>query len=236
MNSDVVVFLGPSLPCSQAVGILPEAEYRPPIQRGDIDALLARPPKIVGIIDGQFFQGLAVSPKEVLRGLKSGIKIFGASSMGALRAAELCTFGMIGVGSIFNMYLTGKLDADDEVAMVYSASSLEGLSVPMVNIRYAFAEAAALGLITKAEKRLLIDTAKRLYFSDRTYAGVLSLVGGKVEPARRAAFARYLKENPPDLKAIDARVMLREIATSVEISIRRACGTADEDLAGGRAK
>ena len=63
-----VVFLGPSLPISRAQAVLPEATYLPPIRRGDLIAALHDRPAIVGIIDGQFLQSLAVSPLGDLRG------------------------------------------------------------------------------------------------------------------------------------------------------------------------
>src|SRR5436309_15622699 len=101
-----VIFLGPSLAIKEAAAIL-DADYRPPVKRGDIDVLISPPPPAIGIIDGEFFQSLAISPKEVLRAIEAGIPVWGASSMGALRAAELYPFGMIGVGTVFELYLSG---------------------------------------------------------------------------------------------------------------------------------
>ncbi len=51
----IVVFIGPSLPLAEAREIL-DADYHPPIARGDITALLNDPPDIIGIIDGVFHQ------------------------------------------------------------------------------------------------------------------------------------------------------------------------------------
>ena len=48
--------------------------------------------------------------------MAAGTQVFGAASMGALRAAELAPFGMIGVGAIFAAYRDGRLTGDDEVA------------------------------------------------------------------------------------------------------------------------
>ena len=49
--------------------------------------------------------------------MEEGIQVLGASSMGALRAAELHGFGMIGYGTIFEWYRDGLIDGDDEVAL-----------------------------------------------------------------------------------------------------------------------
>lgn len=75
-------------------------------------------PRIIGIIDGVFFEDAAVGHREVLEVMKHGITVVGASSMGALRAAELEPFGMIGIGEIFRMYRDGIIESDDEVALM----------------------------------------------------------------------------------------------------------------------
>ena len=46
------------------------------------------------------------------------IEVFGASSMGALRASELDTLGMTGIGYCYEQYATGTIDSDDEVAVM----------------------------------------------------------------------------------------------------------------------
>jgi hypothetical protein len=67
-----LVFLGPSLPISKARTVLPEASYLPPIRRGDLTAALKEHPAVVGIVDGQFLQSLAVSPLEIFAALRAG--------------------------------------------------------------------------------------------------------------------------------------------------------------------
>ncbi|MEV6947708.1 TfuA-like protein [Streptomyces sp. NPDC051172] len=133
---DPVVFLGPSLDRATAVRTL-DAEYLPPVARGDIDALLARPqpPCLIGIVDGRFLGSLAVSPKEVLRAVDAGIAVYGSSSMGALRAAECGPFGVTGIGRIHDAYACGAVDADDEVALVYDPDTLHATSEPLINLR-----------------------------------------------------------------------------------------------------
>ena len=91
----IIVFLGPSLDLSAAEKILP-AEYRPPAKRGDLLAAVADGADIICLIDGVFHQDCAVAHREILTAVKKGIKVVGASSMGALRAAEMDTLGMTG--------------------------------------------------------------------------------------------------------------------------------------------
>src|ERR1051325_6235037 len=127
MNDLPIVYLGPSLPRAEAEGIL-RARYRPPVRRGDLEAVEGAP--LVVVIDGEFGQNLSVSPKEILRLLDGGTRVLGASSMGALRAAELFPYGMEGHGWIFENYKSGRITGDDEVALAYSPIDQSPLTVP----------------------------------------------------------------------------------------------------------
>src|SRR5262249_8091346 len=109
-----IVFLGPSLPVAAATEIL-DAVYRPPARRGDVATAARERPPVIGLIDGVFLADLPPSPLEVLGALSAGIPIMGASSLGALRAVELESQGMVGIGRIFSMYRRRQIIADDEV-------------------------------------------------------------------------------------------------------------------------
>src|SRR4051794_37848995 len=113
-----VVFLGSSLDPKEAAARL-EACYLPPIRRGDLPRVIAEGTRSIGIIDGEFGQSLAVSVMEICAGLRQGIRIWGAASMGALRAAECQSVGMVGVGWIFQQYADGHMRNDDEVALLF---------------------------------------------------------------------------------------------------------------------
>jgi hypothetical protein len=106
-ESKVVVFLGPSLDVETAKGIL-DAEYKPPAARGDIFMAVKEGARIIGLIDGVFFQACAIAHREILYALENGVKVIGASSMGALRASELDLYGMEGVGTIYTQYKNGS--------------------------------------------------------------------------------------------------------------------------------
>jgi hypothetical protein len=70
-------------------------------------------------VDGYFERVPAVWHKEVLWAISQGIRVYGSASMGALRAAELSAFGMIGIGKIFEWYRDGVIERDDEVAVAH---------------------------------------------------------------------------------------------------------------------
>lgn len=175
---NIVVFLGPSLPPAEAQEKLP-AIYCPPAARGDVyRATLLRPaPAAIAIIDGLFTQQAAVNHKEILWAMTQGIHVFGASSMGALRAAELADFGMVGIGQIYEQLRSGELEDDDEVAITHGPqeTGYVPLSDAMVDMRAMFKAALAGGVISAATEDMLLQASKDCFYPERSYARSLAL-------------------------------------------------------------
>lgn len=175
----IIIYTGLSLPFDEAKEILDSTDgakviYKRPIKRGDLGRDIKENPDIIGIIDGVFHQNSAVGHKEILNVIKSGVKVFGASSMGALRASELDTLGMIGIGYVYEQYASGKIDSDDDVAVMLDSETLEALSEPLINMRYVFESAEEENIITEKEKDELLSIAKRTYYPKRNYAQTLN--------------------------------------------------------------
>lgn len=220
---DTVIYLGPTLDRAEASRLL-EADYLPPISRGDLSRLPEHV-KVIGIIDGEFFQTLAVSPKEIIRALDRGVRVFGASSMGALRASETYCYGTVGVGRVFTMFRDGVVDEDDEVALIYDAETFQPFSVPLVNIRYILEIAFSQDLIDREEMKHVLNRMKTLYFPDRTYAELKNFCPALAEMLGRETF--------PDLKREDAIEMLQAIKMQqvicdpIEVQPNRQCWKGD---------
>src|SRR3979490_844812 len=196
--SDTVIYLGPTLSREAAEKVL-AADYLPPICRGDL-ARLPEEVRFVGIVDGEFYQRLAVSPKELLPLLKRGVKVFGASSMGALRAAETYNLGTIGIGKIFAMFRDGILDGDDEVALLYEPGTYRKLSEPLVNLRCALDMAATAKIIDEKERDRLVSQMKSYYFPERSHKALQRLC---------PALGSYFRDSVlPDVKRDDALQLL----------------------------
>src|SRR5690242_15969608 len=83
-----VVYVGPTLAEQEVSEALPGAEIRPPVRRGDLyrDRMLRY--SVFVVIDGVFNQQEALPLREIIDVLGDGAWVVGASSMGALRAAE----------------------------------------------------------------------------------------------------------------------------------------------------
>ena len=214
----VILYTGLSLSFDEAKEILDSDEnntiiYKRPIKRGDLGQALNENPDIIGIIDGVFHQNSAVGHKEILKVIESGIEVYGASSMGALRASELDTLGMIGVGYVYEQYATGKVTSDDDVAVMLDSESLEALSEPLINMDYVFTNAVAENIITPKEKDELIRIAKSTFYPKRNYAQTLS--ESSLDNDKKSKLIDFIRISP-DIKKEDAKELIRTIKQEIE--------------------
>lgn len=220
--SRICFFVGPTLTSTDIhaafAGTGVEVLVLPPIQQGDLLRLFEDPPDVVGIIDGYFFQVPAVLHKEILVTMKRGIRVLGAASIGALRAAELDSFGMEGIGRIYHLYKQGRVDGDDEVAILHTEAEdgFRSLTEPLVNIRLNIERARSQGIISKRTVAAVLASAKRLHFSQRTYQTVLA--EARCEAARPAELEElrlFLRNETIDWKREDALTLVRTVAARV---------------------
>ncbi|AXS40651.1 TfuA-like protein [Breoghania sp. L-A4] len=216
------VFLGPTMPLNEARGAMPEAVFLPPARKGDIARAIAEhAPSAIGLIDGHFEQVPAIWHKEILWALDQGIEVWGAASMGALRACELRQFGMRGVGEIFQAYVenrfapfSGPFEDDDEVAVVHGPEEASYLSTDaMVDIRATLAAAEADGVIDADIRDALAETAKAMFYKRRTMAAMLSAATNQgMDAAILAALRDWLPQGRVWQKKADAEALLRTLA------------------------
>jgi hypothetical protein len=206
------VFLGPSLPLAEAEEIL-AADYYPPAARGDIYRIIASGVRTIVLIDGVFHNTRSVWQREILDALGDGIEVFGASSMGALRAAELGAFGMVGHGTIFEWYKDGLIHGDDEVALLHGPKELEfsALSEPLVNIRRTLQNAVSDRCMSEDQARQLLDHAKRIYYPERSFSDLLTCPALQDWPDR-PCIEQYILTRAVDQKRLDAIGVLRRCA------------------------
>jgi hypothetical protein len=203
-----VVFLGPTLSWREADAVLP-AIYLPPVRQGDVyRAVMRYAPPAIGIVDGAFLDVAAVWHREILWAMSQGVHVFGAASMGALRAAELAPFGMRGIGRIAAAYRNGRwpgyddpFEDDDEVAVIHAPVEAGGmaLSDAMVDIRDTLLAAEAAGVIDRARRDALAVAMKRLHFRERSVARLADA---------DAVLRLWLPDNRVYRKRLDALEML----------------------------
>jgi hypothetical protein len=208
-----IVFVGPSISRADCESLI-DADFRPPAARGHVHrAALERPSSIL-LIDGTFESTPAVLHREILGAIAAGITVVGAASLGALRAAELDKFGMIGHGSIYMEFRDGTLNGDDEVALLHGPAELNylPLSEPLVTMRATLAAAQKAGLLQEYQREQIVRSLKQLCFRDRSFDAIARL---SFEDAGtdRASLVLWCYANRVDKKYEDARsVLLRAAA------------------------
>ena len=205
-----IIFLGPSLSHEKARKIF-DADYRPPARKGDFLRLAADFDVVemaIGFVDGVFLQDYPPTPIEVYHlARKNGVLLVGAASLGALRAVELEKFGMVGIGKIFQLYKTGKVNADDEVAVTFASEGDYQLqSEAMIDIRYNLYLAHKKGVINEKAKSMLVRLAKEIYFPHRKYTYILEEAKNRYPMLESEinSFGSYIRSNRKSLKEMDA--------------------------------
>ena len=213
MRDRVIVFTGPTLPPDDVRNHL-DAVCAPPVSQGDVYQATLDRPWAIAIIDGYFERVPAVWHKEILWAMTRGIHVFGAASMGAIRASELAQYGMVGIGQIFEGFHRGTITDDDEVAVRHqqAGNGFRAVSEAMVNMRATFREAMRSAIISDATHAALVSIGKGLFYAERTYPAVL-------ENARKAGIdvteldrlQAWLPAGRVDQKRRDAVQMLEHI-------------------------
>ncbi|PSS57872.1 TfuA-like protein [Pseudomonas sp. BBP2017] len=165
------LFAGPSLQgidhqllCSSSLIL------RPPVKRGDIERLVTQsPPSNLAIVDGVFHTHPAVGHSEILNALGSGWRIWGLSSMGAIRACEMDTLGMTGFGEVYRQFASDPDMSDDEVTLIHQAQEpFLSLSEPLIHIRKFLRQWAIEQIITPAQEQHILHHLKNMWYGHRT--------------------------------------------------------------------
>ena len=167
-----IIFAGPSL---YGAEFDPgDVVIRGPAEMGDLERVVAAGATAVGIIDGHYQQTGAVWHKEILHALASGTAVYGAASMGALRAAECEPFGMVPVGAIARRYCSGELFDDADVALTNGPAELDfaPLTEAIVDVEATLAHLLDLRLVDPAQASRIDAVARGIFFADRTIEAI----------------------------------------------------------------
>ncbi|MFD7161138.1 TfuA-like protein [Kribbella sp. NPDC059898] len=202
----VAVFAGPTIAAADVTAAA-AVEHRPPAAAGDVAQAVDEGFAALLIIDGYFHSVPSVQHKELLYALGSGVAVFGSSSMGALRAAELHGTPVVGVGAIYRAYRDGELTDDDEVAVAHAAEEhgFRPISVPMVTIRHGLRAAVRDRVLGAEVADRLVALSKARFYADRHWAHVYQDVERCSIPfSGSRALRAYVERTEPDPKRADA--------------------------------
>ena len=209
-----VIFTGPSLSWSEVTLIDKRPRCCAPTVRGDVSRAVAAGARLIGLIDGVFYNRAAVSHREIIDAVKAGAIVIGGSSMGALRASELDGFGMIGVGAIYSCFKEGRIEADDEVAVAYNPVTLAPVSDPLVNIRYALHLLVKQGIVNTDTSDALVGLARSIFYVERSFPALLVSAERRalITHDGRTAIEAFLAGQDYDLKKLDAKLVVNEVS------------------------
>jgi hypothetical protein len=220
-----IAFVGPSLPPERARALAPlGCVIAPPVRFGDLYALIGAGVETVLILDGVFHGDTPVWQREILAALDAGLCVAGAASMGALRALELAPYGMLGLGTVVTWYRDGRIEGDDEVALLHADVEMGylALSLPLVDIRFALEAAVSKGGLPAEGVAALLARLKRTCHEGRTLRRAMAeaaALGLDVE-----AVGAALGPGRESLKAADAEQALRALAEPARLAERAEVG------------
>ncbi|MEM7430151.1 MAG: TfuA-like protein [Pseudomonadota bacterium] len=208
-----VVFAGPSL-FGLENSVRRGIELRPPARSGDLLDAVMGGATTIGLVDGVFGFVPSVWHKEILVGLDSGVRILGAASMGALRAAECSAFGMEGLGRIFEDYRDGVRWADADVAVLHAPAELDfqPLTIALADIDATVQSLRAMEKLSAESAAAVHAAARGVNFRERTWETVLDLsVLGQVE---RRHTAELVEEHFVSQKQQDCKLLIEQMKAS----------------------
>ena len=164
----------------------------------------------IGIVDGYFGNTPAVWHKEILYAMAQGVQVVGAGSTGALRAAELWRYGMVGIGMVFRLYRRGVLRDDDEVCVVHGPQEFNyrALSERMINIRYTLRKLRLLGLTDRCTEKKLTVTMKAHHFTRRTREVIAGAAHEFLDDRSAARLCEAFEDHYVDIKRRDALALI----------------------------
>jgi hypothetical protein len=184
-------------------------DIRPPAAWGDVTRAVNDGARRIGIVDGYFECKRSVWHKEILHAMSQGVQVAGASSIGALRAAECAAFGMVGIGKVYKMYASGELTDDSDVALVHAPAEMHyrALSLPRVNVLLTFRRLAARGYVNSEDLSALELVARRTIYAELNTRTVIDRVF-RDTPQRAERLAVRASEEYVDQKRQDAHALV----------------------------
>jgi hypothetical protein len=179
-TSNCFLFAGPTLHGAPTTATIPlDGVYLlPPAQRGDVEELVSSfQPGAIILVDGVFHQRLAIGHAEIRDAIAKGWRVWGLSSMGAIRAYEMRNMGVRGYGRVYECFFQHEDFRDDEVALLHEQEPpYRAFSEPLVHIRFWLREMAESFLLSPSQLDQILESLKSMWFGERTLQRVRGMV------------------------------------------------------------
>tara|TARA_B100001939_G_scaffold51740_1_gene40996 strand:+ start:2410 stop:3792 length:1383 start_codon:yes stop_codon:yes gene_type:complete len=212
MKDKIALFIGPSM--TEGIELGDNVTIFSPIKSGDIYKLMTHGYKKIGIVDGVFHGVPSIWHREILYAMERGIEIYGSSSMGALRAAEMDKLGVNGVGQVYEWYRSGDIIGDDEVALSHLPEyPYEATTIPLVDIRNILVNKLNIPIKSRIHSEVIeaIRTITYWHRTIHTLKGIFNEEGELMDICNSIIkYAPTMKS----IKKIDAEVLIKKIQES----------------------
>lgn len=150
----------------------------PPCKQTDIMKLVETvQPTHIALVDGLYMSVPAPWHKEILLALENNIQVYGLSSMGALRAVELQSFGMKGYGLVYEYIKKNEPIDDSIVAVVHDSeksNSFKPLTYAKIEINFFYKSLKNASLLSDLHFQVLSKQLNEIYFQNLSKSKVLS--------------------------------------------------------------
>lgn len=220
----IIVFAGGST-SPEETARYPMLVHRPPAVLGDVYSACAAGADTICLIDGFYDGRPRVSHSEILWAIANGVNVMGAAGLGALRAAELETFGMTGMGTIFRTCKASPVTREDHFAFTpaKTAAGWTRASEPYCNIAATLETAEKLNIIPATTRARLARIAQEMHFSERSFDRLVDICRTDEDDRGHIdRFQAWLPEGKCDLLQDDAIELLEFASTLAETDIRPA--------------
>lgn len=170
-SQEIYLFIGPTAyNLSLNKLVTPETSIFPPVRRGDIQILIEeKSPATIVIVDGTFQPYQPVSHIEIINSLKQGWRVWGMSSIGAIRAAEMHELGMQGYGTVFNRFMENEDFPEDYVALIHGTDApWFPVSEPLIHIEFLLQDALKHSVINQDVYNEIMHDLCNMWFGFRT--------------------------------------------------------------------
>jgi hypothetical protein len=128
---------------------------------------------------------------------------------------------MRGVGEVYEQFVRGELEADDEVAVAHlpAEQGYRAVSVALVSIRVALSVAAFTRAIRGRTRDALVEIARGMFYRDRTWEALLAEARKRGIAAKELAVVERFPKH--DIKAMDAQQLLLTLAPTAPVKPKR---------------
>lgn len=213
----IKIYSGLSVKRETVRKVLPGAVFCGPVARGDLYSDIHDKTNVIGIVDGKFMQSLAVSPTEIMDALRCGIRVYGASSIGALRAVEMRNHGMIGCGEIYRHVLSQAYFRDDQLGLIFYDSSNRRPNLPHIDLLFSVTKAVEQKKLDRSLAQLILKSYEQIYFADRNWFELERKLMVKRPSVHWSKILKNLSVSVPYQKTLDASEMLFQIRDDLKM-------------------